>query len=73
MTKKLKEIATAWKNVISKNDEVELIAADRMDTCKQCPFKKEMLGVAVCGLCHCPLVAKTRSPLNSCDRGAWKR
>lgn len=73
MNNKLKEIATAWKNVISKDNEFELVAAERIDVCNECPVKKEMLGVAVCGLCHCPLVAKTRSPLNSCDRGAWKR
>lgn len=73
MSGKLKEIATAWKNVLSKDNEVEMVAKERMDTCNQCPFKKQMFGVAVCGLCHCPLVAKTRSLLNSCDRGAWER
>jgi len=71
MNKKLKDIINGWKNVIITDANVEEIAEVRQLICNGCDKKTEMLGMEVCGLCHCPLLAKTRSTDNRCPLGKW--
>jgi hypothetical protein len=67
----IKEIVEGWKNVIIHDDEVEKIASTRKAICDTCPNKVIQLGMECCSLCHCPLVAKTRSLDSVCPDGKW--
>ncbi len=69
----IKEVTHAWINLAIGNEEVKKIAEERMKVCIECPFREKQLGVFVCSLCMCPLIAKTHSPKNSCDKWFWKR
>jgi len=69
---KPKDIINGWKNWLFTDDEVEKIAADRLAICNTCPEKDSMLNLEVCRLCHCPLVAKTRSIKSECPKGLWQ-
>jgi hypothetical protein len=68
---KAKEIITAYINLVTGDELVKQLAKERMDVCSTCPHKKEMLGVDICGLCHCPLMAKAHSSINSCPVNKW--
>ena len=69
---KLNEIFEGWKNTVIIDRKIEMLSMERMLTCNDCKFKTEMLGIDSCGICHCPLIAKTRSPASSCPKGFWK-
>lgn len=69
----LKEIAIAWKNVVLKPEEIQEIVEERREICNGCPHKTKMLKIEVCGKCHCPILSKTNSPLNSCPLKKWVR
>ena len=69
----IKEIATAWKNVVYSSQEIKEVAKVRMTICDSCENKKKILNLVVCGLCHCPLKAKTKSNENSCPAKKWVR
>lgn len=71
---KIIEIIVAWFNVLFKRKQV--IAKERMKVCDSCPNKTTVnIGkdIDVCGMCMCPLLGKTHSPINSCDAKKWKR
>lgn len=68
---KLKEIYQGWKNLILTKPDIESISKDRTEICNKCPNKENQLGLDVCGLCHCPLISKTRSLDSSCPDGKW--
>lgn len=70
---KLKEIYTGWKNVVVTDEVVEALAKERMEKCNACPYKIIMLKMEVCELCHCPLIAKTRSLETECPKGFWSK
>ena len=70
--KKAKEILSGWKNALIPDDAVDAIAKQRLDVCNTCEHKTTMLGMDCCGLCHCPLLAKTKSPNSKCPCGKWK-
>jgi len=67
----IKEIKDGWLNTIIKNDEVENIAYERLSICESCEFKVEIFGFTLCGECHCPLIAKTRSMDSKCPKNKW--
>jgi uncharacterized paraquat-inducible protein A len=54
-------------NALIPDDQVELIAEERMDICRECEFIKE----TKCGKCGCPLRAKTRSMRSKCPIDKW--
>lgn len=58
--------------MFSSNDEVEQLSLIRLAICGDCPSKQVMLGMDVCGICHCPLLAKSRSPQSGCPLGKWE-
>ena len=66
----LKNVYEGWKNVVITDEQVEQMAKERIEICNQCP--ERMKSINVCGLCHCPLIAKTRSPQEQCPQGKWK-
>jgi hypothetical protein len=71
-----KEIFEAWKISFNPNEEQEKLATERLDICKGCEFRKEILeGVkwsAYCGDCGCPLNKKVFSKMfNPCTKGKW--
>jgi hypothetical protein len=69
----LKEILQAWKNVALKPDQIVQISKERLVICNECEHKTLLLGVNVCGICHCPILGKTHSPMNTCPKQKWKR
>ena len=66
----IRNIIQGWTNVLIENDEIEKIAEYRLSICNGCDKRIEQLGVDVCAMCHCPLVAKTRSD-SKCDLSKW--
>lgn len=71
---KVIEIIVAWFNLIF--NRRRLIAKERYNVCKTCPYrdKVDLLGgIEICNLCGCPLLAKIRSNVNSCDAKKWSR
>lgn len=77
MKNKFKEIFDGWKNVLFTDEEIEILSAERMAICNECPFKEEvdLMGLRneICGECWCPLKAKTRSPESKCPKDKWNR
>lgn len=65
---KLQEIYEGWKNVVFKDPVVEEEAKRRAQVCAICPHATKHL---TCGLCGCPLLAKTRSPKSQCPDNRW--
>jgi hypothetical protein len=70
---KLTEITKAWWNVATAGQDIKSLAKERMAVCQKCPFQQVMLGVEVCGVCHCPLLGKTHSPEKSCPKSKWEK
>jgi len=71
MKKKIRNIINGWKNTLITNDYVEDISKYRLTICNECPKKQNMIGVDVCGECHCPLISKTRSLEEKCPLNKW--
>ena len=65
----LKNILDGWKNVFISDDDVEILAAERLSVCTQCEHKKKF----TCGLCGCPLKAKLRAVEAECPYNRWQR
>ncbi len=65
------EILKAWANVAAGSAKVKTLAEERMEVCKGCEHNIDQFGIRVCGLCYCPLLGKTHSPVNSCDAKKW--
>ena len=70
---RFKEIVNGYSNLVksklgasSKKDE-EIFQA-RRKICNSCSHKTKM---DRCGLCGCPLSAKTRSLITNCPEGNW--
>jgi hypothetical protein len=42
---------------------------ERLEICKICENNKH----GICGICHCVLVAKTKSEDSECPVGKWKK
>lgn len=70
---KIKEIATAWKNVIIPRGGIEALSKERMTVCNACPKKVIRFGTEICAECGCPLVSKTRANVNGCPLRKWEK
>ncbi|MET0462298.1 MAG: hypothetical protein ABW007_04065 [Chitinophagaceae bacterium] len=70
---KIKEIATAWKNVLIKDEEIEALSKQRMEVCNACPKKVVRFGAEICAECGCFLVGKTRANVNGCPLRKWEK
>ena len=71
-----KEIFEAWKIAKNPTPIQEKLANERLNVCKTCEFRKEVLkGVkwsAYCGDCGCPLSKKIFSQMfNPCTQQKW--
>lgn len=71
MNKKINEIVNGWKNLAIKDEEIERIAKHRLSICNTCEHKETMIGLEVCGHCHCVLEAKARSLESKCPEKKW--
>lgn len=79
---KTSQILTAWGIAISPNQEQNDIAAERLEICTKCEFKKtNLLNITYCGKCGCPLKGKSFSEWkdinnpeeNPCPEKMWNR
>ena len=73
---KAKEIFNGWKNLLIKDDYVELVAQKRLEICNGCSknsIKKKVTHRPDfhCTACGCTLAAKTRSLESSCPISLW--
>lgn len=66
---KLKQIAAGWWYTLIPDRRIEQLASERAVVCGACEHNTG----AKCGLCGCPLQAKTRSPKSVCPDGRWTR
>lgn len=73
MNQKLKEITTGWFNVLVADEAVNALADARLNICNTCINKISMMNIDLCGLCHCPLIAKTKSPDSKCPLNLWPK
>lgn len=81
----VKNIMSGWKNYFFESQEIEDLARERASVCSTCENAvwesylefirddiQEIEGY-ICGLCHCPLSGKCRSPKEKCEANKWKR
>ncbi len=68
---KSKEIATGYKNLILKSEEIEQMAAERGKICAECGELNRAGFYLYCDLCGCYVPAKLRSPESECKAGKW--
>jgi len=61
------EIINGWGNYIFPSSEVEELAKKRAEICGPCENNVD----GKCAICHCPLVAKTRSTISNCPIQLW--
>jgi hypothetical protein len=63
--RKIRNVFTGWYLVAtSQNSE---LSKSRMEECRPCVHRKAYR----CGLCGCPLIAKTRVKEEKCDANKW--
>lgn len=67
----LLQIAKSWYEYTKGSDYTKQLMTKRLEICSQCPNRKEVATVEICGLCHCPLAAKTAHPTNECPDKRW--
>lgn len=66
---KIKNIIKGWwRKILNRNQS---LAEYRLNICKQCPYKENILGQDVCGLCGCVLDAKVRVEDEICYNNNW--
>jgi hypothetical protein len=82
---KLSEIAEGWLNFISQPEEIQGLIKDRLEICDTCPEKIQISAIGQklltainnktsiykCGVCHCPLSAKTAAVGSTCPNKLW--
>lgn len=57
-----------WYNLFNKK---ATLSKKRMQICNKCPDKVNIKITEVCGLCGCPLSAKTRVDDEKCEKNKW--
>jgi hypothetical protein len=79
----ISNILNGWQNFIAKSEVSEKLAKERAAECAKCTHAKEGKLLAFikddlkeiescyCDICKCPLSAKLRSELETCDLGLW--
>jgi len=73
MIKKVTEIFNAWKISMNPSEDQQDIAAERLEICLTCEFKREEPFLS-CSACGCPLKKKVHSQIpRSCPKGKWNR
>ena len=70
---RFKEIVNGYSNVVKSalgvsSEQDEKIFSARQEICNGCQHKTSR---NTCGLCGCPLFAKTRSLITKCPDGNW--
>jgi hypothetical protein len=62
----LLQIARSWYEYAKGSDYTKQLMDRRLRICSECPNRKEVASVEICGICKCPLAAKTAHPGNFC-------
>jgi uncharacterized paraquat-inducible protein A len=60
------EIVDGYKNWLVRTPTTEKESQRRTEICSNCDLSKNILGIATCTGCNCPLAVKTRSALSEC-------
>jgi|688.fasta_scaffold1331275_2 hypothetical protein len=72
---KVISIGTGYKNILIPDKDIEPLAKERENICKNCEELKQFLKIGdkiiyKCNLCGCPIAAKIRSNDN-CPKNKW--
>lgn len=71
MTKKITEIFKSFKIAYDPNSNQINLAAERINICNACEFKKD-IPIVYCSVCGCTLSKKIYSPVKgACPKGFW--
>lgn len=57
-----------FNRLFSRNNEV---SNKRLDICRDCSNRENTIIGDICGICGCPLDAKTRVDDEKCDMNKW--
>lgn len=75
----IKQIVEGWTNVVFKKDDVETLAAKRLEICEACEWHSKNNNTAKikrpddhCTKCGCPLMSKTRCVSCACPIEKWQ-
>ena len=70
-------IIPAWYNVVFRDPEVEKLALERGEICRNCEnitqIIKDVKVGKKCGLCGCPIMGLVRSRDYGCEGKKWPR
>lgn len=70
-----KQIAEGWKNVVIKDEAIELVAKARLEICRSCEKHSSKNNTKRpdehCTECGCPLISKTRCLSCKCPLEKW--
>ena len=64
-----KRIIEGWKNHLT--GKIPEFSELRYETCMSCEHKKQIVGGYICGICKCPLKAKTKVADEVCPANNW--
>ena len=65
------EIYQGFKNLIFKDEKIEVEAEKKLKICFECPFRGERFGIPKCNKCGCVISAKARSSNSKCPDKRW--
>lgn len=80
---KLNAIASGWKNLLFKNENIEVLANERAKICAGCNNAikgtyEQLIGDQIediegmkCSLCDCPLSTLLRQKIKGCKGNKW--
>lgn len=72
MVNKVTEIFKAWRISYSPDADQAALAAERIQICNGCEFKRDVPTV-YCSVCGCALKKKIYSPVKgACPKGLWQ-
>ena len=72
MVNKVTEIFKAWRISYSPDADQAALAAERIQICNTCEFKRDVPTV-YCSVCGCALKKKIYSPIKgACPKGLWQ-
>lgn len=76
---KLSQVIEGWKNHLippeNMKEFISMVSKDRMEICNICPENsknKSKSMIALCSLCGCPLITKTKALTAGCPINKWE-
>lgn len=68
--KKVLPIVEGIKNFVSRNEDIERKAKERLAICKECEYNSRK-AIETCLVCGCILQLKVRQDSSSCPKQKW--